>query len=867
MYSFCEYLEGSGRLSASFFCSRKHPSCRDVSRMVSSISYQLATQSRPYRCVLSRVLSQDPEVVKRSINEQVERLILVPLQTVAHTVHADPVIVIDGLDQCEDTESAKSALDVILRLASDLPVRFLVASCPSPGIRGRIRKLQAKHNIPLELRLDEQDQTVVQGDIRGYLAVKLESLALTVDDLEQLLRRVGVLFFYAQIVVDYLTDSAGAPNNTTRLNDLLDISSSSDGIQTKETLDTFMLEKLLEAARPATTESEEMKLVISTLVSAQERLSVNAIGGLLCLDLVHVVGDLLHWLLPVLRVSPTDSRAIFVDESFTQYLSNSSSISELLLDQGELNERLTHACFKVICSVDPPFNICNLQSSYLQDREVSDLSERVEEAIPSDVQDAMKDAGQFVESFSSGIITGSTPHIYLSQLQFWPQHKRTYQCYRHRLGEFVNQTHADGHTDQIRSVCNSPDGAYIASGSYDNTIRIWDAHTGKPIGQPLAGHTGRVNSVTYSPDGACIASGSDDQTIWIWDARTGKPVSQPLAGHTGRVNSVTYSPDGACVASGSDDQTIWIWDAHTGEPVGQPLTGHTREVNSVAYSPNGAYIASGSWDSTIRIWDARTGKPVGQPFRGYAYAVWSVAYSPDGAYIASGSLDKTIRIWDARNGKPVSQPLTGHTDRVYSVAYSPDGAYIVSGSMDHTIRIWDTQTGKPVGQPLIGHTDVVYSVAYSPDGTYILSGSQDNAIRIWFAPPPPEPELVQLFTPLQRTTTEPFRRPFWTVLKSTNRTSHSPRPKRIIKETDIMLKQQAAVIPPITASPYDWMLNEDGWVVGPSQERLVWVPPDLRGKVAPSRTKAIISSKPSVFFDFRQAKLGLDWPDCYNPSS
>ncbi|KAG8723710.1 hypothetical protein FRC09_002100 [Ceratobasidium sp. 395] len=901
-HSLCKYLEGSGRLSASFFCSRRHPSCRDVDRIVPSISYQLARQSRPYQFAVSRVLGQDPEVMKRSVDEQLEKLIFAPLHTVAHTFNADPVIVIDGLDQCDDLEAAKCALDTILALAPDLPVRFLVSSCPTSGIRSRMRSSQRKRRLPLELRLHEQDRTVVQGDIRAYLTVELKNLALSTDDLEQLVQRVGVLFFYAAIVVGYVSDSEEAQSGTERLNDLLDISSSNNGIQNQETTYAYMLERLLGATRSATAESGEVKLVIGTLVSAQEQLSVNAIAGLLGLDLGHMVGNLLRSLLPVLRVSPTDSRAIFLDESFAQYLSNSLSIGELLLDEGELNKRLVHACFKVISSVDPPFNICNLESSYLEDREVPDLSERVQEAIPPEllyacrrwaghmmlvgqssqtigdfeaflstrlllwmeilnlkrctgegveilssarawtqgemglngVQDAVEDARYFVESFTSGVVSGSTPHIYLSQLQFWPENKWISECYLHQLRNLVNQSHADGHTESISSVCYSPDGAYIASGSYDNTVRTWDVRSGKPVGQPLIGHTGRVSSVAYSPDGAYIASGSHDKTIRIWDAHTGEPVGQPLAGHTDEVNSVAYSPDGACIASGSDDKTIRIWDARTGKSVGQPLTGHTGLVMSVAYSPDGAYIASGSYDNTIRIWDARTGEPVGQPLTGHISSVISVAYSPDGAYIASGSYDDTIRIWDARTSKPVGQPLTGHTHWVLSVAYSPDGAYIASGSYDKIIRIWDARTGKPVGQPLTGHTWGVRSVAYSPDGAYIVSGSYDNTIRIWFAPTQTEPKEVQPSTPSRRPAIDPFR---------------------------------PAVIPPITASPLDWTLNEDGWVVGPRQERLIWVPPDLREQVAPPNIKAIMSTKkPSIAFDFRQAKLGLEWQDCYKHS-
>ena len=287
-----------------------------------------------------------------------------------------------------------------------------------------------------------------------------------------------------------------------------------------------------------------------------------------------------------------------------------------------------------------------------------------------------------------------------------------------------------GHTYQVHSVAFSPDGKRIVSGSFDETIRIWDAATGAQIGEPLTGHTGDVESVAFSPDGKRIVSGSDDKTIRIWDAATGKQIGEPLTGHTDEVRSVAFSPDGKRIVSGSSDSTILIWDAATGAQIGEPLTGHTFWVNSVVFSPDGKRIVSGSGDGTIRIRDAATGKQIGEPLTGHTGSVESVAFSPDGKRIVSGLMDGTIRIWDTATGKQIGEPLTGHTDWVNSVAFSPDGKRIVSGSYDKTIRIWDAATGKHIGK-LTGHTDLVNSVAFSPDGKRIVSGSDDKTIRIW----------------------------------------------------------------------------------------------------------------------------------------
>ncbi|EMD31452.1 hypothetical protein CERSUDRAFT_100308 [Gelatoporia subvermispora B] len=352
-----------------------------------------------------------------------------------------------------------------------------------------------------------------------------------------------------------------------------------------------------------------------------------------------------------------------------------------------------------------------------------------------------EDAKVFVDA-CRGVIAISVPHIYLSALPsvhpssriaeaFWPEFLNVPVIVTIGPSKDYNVLEYNDDVPELLAVALSPDGTRIASGSEDNTMRIWVASTGQALLEPLEGHAGEVTSVAFSPDGTRIVSGSWDKTIRIWDARTGQALLEPLEGHTRQVTSVAFSPDGTRIVSGSYDATIRIWDASTGQALLEPLAGHTSLVTSVAFSPDGTRIVSGSLDETIRIWDASTGQALLEPLKGHTRQVTSVAFSPDGTRIASGSQDKTIRIWDARTGQALLEPLEGHTRQVTSVAFSPDGTRIASGSHDGTIRIWDASTGQALLRPLKGHTSWVDSVAFSPDGTRVVSGSEDGTIRIW----------------------------------------------------------------------------------------------------------------------------------------
>ncbi len=254
-----------------------------------------------------------------------------------------------------------------------------------------------------------------------------------------------------------------------------------------------------------------------------------------------------------------------------------------------------------------------------------------------------------------------------------------------------------GAQNAIWSVTFSPDGNTLASGNEDGNVHLWQlkqTHSEKQSSnsrthRSLSGHTKSIWSVAFDADGEMIASGSADQSIKLWNVGSGKCL-HTFTEHQHWVCSVAFHPQQNILASGSYDRTIKLWDLGTGCCTAT-WSGHTSGVWCIAFSPAGDFLVSSGIDQTIRVWEVATGT-CQQVLTGHENWVMAVAISPDGQWIASGSADHTVRLWSAERGE-LMHTLTGHTNSVWSVAFGPDGKHLASGSDDKTIRLWNVETG------------------------------------------------------------------------------------------------------------------------------------------------------------------------------
>jgi hypothetical protein len=281
------------------------------------------------------------------------------------------------------------------------------------------------------------------------------------------------------------------------------------------------------------------------------------------------------------------------------------------------------------------------------------------------------------------------------------------------------------HSGMVHEAVFSPDGRTILSGSWDNTLKLWDVATNRVL-LTFAEHTNWVHSIAFSPDGRTALSGSADKTLKLWDVRTSR-ILHTFTGHTAPILSVAFSPDGRTALSGSHDKKLKLWDVGTGKVL-RTITGHSEMVASVTYTPDGRAALSSSADKTLKLWDVGTGKVL-RTLNGHTDLVFSAVFSKDGRTAISGSADKTLKLWDVVTEK-VLHTFKGHSGDVTSVALSPDGCTALSGSKDRTLALWDVTSGKEL-HVFTGHTGSVYSVVFSPDGRTALSSSKDETLKLW----------------------------------------------------------------------------------------------------------------------------------------
>jgi len=244
-----------------------------------------------------------------------------------------------------------------------------------------------------------------------------------------------------------------------------------------------------------------------------------------------------------------------------------------------------------------------------------------------------------------------------------------------------------GPQDCVCSVSWTHRGAYLAVGTNQGEVQIWDVAKSRRI-RTVEGHRSRVGTLAWNAH--VLSSGSRDRNVLHRDVRSPEHYNSRLVGHRSEVCGLKWSPDGRELASGGNDNQLFIWSACSVNPRLR-FVEHTAAVKAIAWSPHQhGLLASGGGtaDRCIRFWNTATNTALHTVDTGSQVCnlVWS--RNVNELVSTHGYSQNQIVIWRYPSLTKLVT-LTGHTLRVLYLAMSPDGQTIVTGAGDETLRFWN----------------------------------------------------------------------------------------------------------------------------------------------------------------------------------
>eukprot|EP00941_MAST-03F_sp_MAST-3F-sp1_P005771 g5771.t1 len=280
-----------------------------------------------------------------------------------------------------------------------------------------------------------------------------------------------------------------------------------------------------------------------------------------------------------------------------------------------------------------------------------------------------------------------------------------------------NKRKAEETSNDVTGLDWSPDGRFLATGSFDGIARLWQGE--KLVHSFIDAKGSPIFALRFSPSGTYLASGSVNNSVVVYEVRTGQ-VKQQFKLHRAPVLDLSWRDD-EVFASCSTDKSVLVCKIGERKPL-LTLSGHDDEVNNVKWSPDGEFLASCSDDKTARVWSVKRGLEHGEDqacvhvLKGHSKEVYCLRWCPaevensdlvkkEGkkgkggrrnssfkSVLATGSFDSCVKLWDAGSGLCL-HTLSKHSFPVYSVAFSPDGKFIASGSFDKHVHIWYVADG------------------------------------------------------------------------------------------------------------------------------------------------------------------------------
>ncbi|MBA3481282.1 MAG: WD40 repeat domain-containing protein [Pirellulales bacterium] len=321
-----------------------------------------------------------------------------------------------------------------------------------------------------------------------------------------------------------------------------------------------------------------------------------------------------------------------------------------------------------------------------------------------------------------------------------------------------------GHAGGVTAMAASPDGRWLATGSADHKVRLWDLRSEqrKHPAIILKKHAGAVSHVLFSNDGRWLITGGRDSTVCLWDIATASSHLSPvvLPGRDGRIGNMAISANGrwlaivfASVHGKSDAAMLWDLGAGAERATSLELNGAGGRIQALAISPNSRWLALGV-DGAIHLWDLDASVPaIASISRRCQHGVAAAMFSNDGKWLVTSPLENAAgneaaaQLWDLSASDPsTSIVLRGHAAPVKTLTISGDSRWLVTAANDKTARVWDLHAGDPSAAHRIVHTgkNPLTAAAISADGRWLAASESSGNVRLWYLAAGPDASAIVL---------------------------------------------------------------------------------------------------------------------------
>jgi len=277
----------------------------------------------------------------------------------------------------------------------------------------------------------------------------------------------------------------------------------------------------------------------------------------------------------------------------------------------------------------------------------------------------------------------------------------------------------------------STDGRYIASGSYDGVVTIWDVAS-REIHKSLATQVGEVTGLAFSPDGTRVVVSGRRAVVELLDVVTGACLSRQVRAHALEGGEVTYSRDGLTILSSGSDSVIRMWSPTDLSMTGELKDAHQSAVRHLAVSPKGQVFASSGRNGSVQLWDLQSQKRLGKEIDAEGDAT-ELCFSPDGSRLFTAGDGGKIEVWDVATQHRLYGPLDGQAF-IGSIACSPSGKLLATGNGDGSVAIWDIETLVRRPQPLKVHNSIIQTVVFDPQERYVAASAHGGVALVNLRP-------------------------------------------------------------------------------------------------------------------------------------